>query len=85
MGLRINQNIAAMNAYRNLSVNDGMMAKSLEKLSSTTMSSLNSRPLRQASMFSSSFFVRSRTLGGWRLLDIVPDLKFALPRVLGGG
>src|SRR2546430_17129582 len=34
MGLRINQNIAAMNAYRNLSVNDGMMAKSLEKLSS---------------------------------------------------
>ena len=34
MGLRINQNIAATNAYRNLSVNDGMMAKSLEKLSS---------------------------------------------------
>jgi flagellin len=34
MGLRINQNIAAMNAYRNLSVNDGQMAKSLEKLSS---------------------------------------------------
>jgi flagellin len=34
MGLRINQNIAAMNAYRNLSVNDGAMAKSLEKLSS---------------------------------------------------
>src|SRR5206468_12402281 len=34
MGLRINQNIAAMNSYRNLSVNDGMMAKSLEKLSS---------------------------------------------------
>jgi flagellin len=34
MGLRINQNIAAMNAYRNLSVNDGMMSKSLEKLSS---------------------------------------------------
>src|SRR5213596_405518 len=34
MSLRINQNIAAMNAYRNLSVNDGMMAKSLEKLSS---------------------------------------------------
>lgn len=34
MGLRINQNIAAMNAYRNLSVNDGSMAKSLEKLSS---------------------------------------------------
>jgi len=34
MGLRINQNIAAMNAYRNLSVNDGQMSKSLEKLSS---------------------------------------------------
>src|SRR2546423_12222280 len=34
MGLRITQNIAAMNAYRNLSVTDGQMAKSLEKLSS---------------------------------------------------
>ncbi|MDQ1493432.1 MAG: flagellin [Actinomycetota bacterium] len=34
MGLRINNNIAAMNAYRNLSVTDGQMAKSLEKLSS---------------------------------------------------
>jgi flagellin len=34
MGLRINQNISAMNAYRNLSVTDGQMAKSLEKLSS---------------------------------------------------
>ena len=34
MGLRINQNIAALNAYRNLSVTDGQMAKSLEKLSS---------------------------------------------------
>src|SRR5436190_6315418 len=34
MGLRINNNIAAFNAYRNLSVTDGMMAKSLEKLSS---------------------------------------------------
>jgi flagellin len=34
MGLRINQNIAAMNAYRNLSVTDGQMNKSLEKLSS---------------------------------------------------
>jgi flagellin len=34
MSLRINQNIAAMNTYRNLSVNDGQMAKSLEKLSS---------------------------------------------------
>src|ERR1700755_1058728 len=34
MGLRINQNIAAQNAYRNLSVNDGQMQKSLEKLSS---------------------------------------------------
>ena len=34
MGLRINQNIAAMNAYRNLSVTDGQMARSLEKLSS---------------------------------------------------
>jgi flagellin len=34
MGLRINQNIAANNAYRNLSVTDGNMQKSLEKLSS---------------------------------------------------
>jgi flagellin len=34
MGLRINQNIAAMNAYRNLSVTDSQMSKSLEKLSS---------------------------------------------------
>ena len=34
MGLRINQNIAAMNAYRHLSVSEGQMAKSLEKLSS---------------------------------------------------
>ncbi len=34
MALRINQNIAAQNAYRNLSVTDGQMNKSLEKLSS---------------------------------------------------
>jgi flagellin len=34
MGLRINQNIASMNAYRNLAVTDNQMAKSLEKLSS---------------------------------------------------
>src|SRR5687768_15946016 len=34
MGLRINQNIAALNAYRNLSSTDGQMSKSLEKLSS---------------------------------------------------
>jgi flagellin len=34
MALRINQNIAAMNSYRNLSVTDGQMSKSLEKLSS---------------------------------------------------
>src|SRR4051794_39946565 len=34
MGLRINQNIAAMNAYRNLSVSDSQMSKSLERLSS---------------------------------------------------
>jgi flagellin len=34
VGLRINQNIAAMNAYRNLSVTDGQLSKSLEKLSS---------------------------------------------------
>ena len=34
MGLRINQNIAALNAYRNLSVTDSQMSKSLEKLSS---------------------------------------------------
>jgi flagellin len=34
MGLRINQNIPAFNAYRNLSVTDGQMSKSLERLSS---------------------------------------------------
>jgi flagellin-like hook-associated protein FlgL len=34
MGLRVNNNIAALNAYRNLSVTDGQMSKSLEKLSS---------------------------------------------------
>jgi flagellin len=34
MGLRINQNMAAANAYRNLTVTEGQMAKSLEKLSS---------------------------------------------------
>lgn len=34
MGLRINQNIDAVNAYRNLSVTQGQMSKSLEKLSS---------------------------------------------------
>src|SRR2546421_431648 len=34
LGLRINKNIPAMNAYRNLSVTDGQMAKSLEKLTS---------------------------------------------------
>jgi flagellin len=34
MGLRINENIAAQNAYRNLSITDGQMSKSLEKLSS---------------------------------------------------
>jgi flagellin len=34
VGLRINNNIAAFNAYRNLSVTDTAMSKSLEKLSS---------------------------------------------------
>ena len=34
MGLRINQNIGAMNAYRQLSTSDSQMNKSLEKLSS---------------------------------------------------
>ena len=34
MSLRINQNTEAFNAYRNLSVTQGQMAKSLEKLSS---------------------------------------------------
>src|SRR5690349_3536328 len=32
--MRINQNIMAFNAYRNLSATDGMLGKSLEKLSS---------------------------------------------------
>ncbi|MEV0565447.1 flagellin, partial [Dactylosporangium sp. NPDC050588] len=34
MGLRINNNIAAQNAYRNLSTTDSQMSKSLERLSS---------------------------------------------------
>ncbi|GAB3191130.1 flagellin [Geodermatophilus arenarius] len=34
MGLSVNTNIAAINAYRNLTVTDGQMGKSLEKLSS---------------------------------------------------
>ncbi|MGY1760587.1 flagellin [Geodermatophilus sp. SYSU D00779] len=34
MGLRVNNNIAAFNAYRNLNVTDNAMGKSLEKLSS---------------------------------------------------
>ncbi|RBY89536.1 flagellin [Blastococcus sp. TF02A-30] len=34
MGLRVNNNIAALNAYRNLSITDNQMSKSLEKLSS---------------------------------------------------
>src|SRR3712207_6101910 len=34
MGLRVNNNIAAFNAYRNLSATDGQLSKSLEKLSS---------------------------------------------------
>jgi flagellin len=34
IGLRVNNNIAAFNAYRNLNVTDGAMSKSLEKLSS---------------------------------------------------
>jgi flagellin len=34
MAMRINQNIAAMNSYRNLGVTEGQFSKSLEKLSS---------------------------------------------------
>jgi flagellin len=34
MGMSVNNNIAAMNSYRNLSVTDSQMSKSLEKLSS---------------------------------------------------
>ena len=34
MGLRINQNIAAMNAYRQVTTTDGQLSRSLEKLSS---------------------------------------------------
>jgi len=34
MSMRINTNVAAMNAYRNLSVTEGSLSKSLEKLSS---------------------------------------------------
>jgi flagellin len=34
--MRINQNIMALNAYRNLSMNEGTLSKSLEKLSSGT-------------------------------------------------
>ncbi|MDZ4825247.1 MAG: flagellin, partial [Actinomycetota bacterium] len=32
--MRINQNIMAFNAYRNLSMTNGVLGKSLEKLSS---------------------------------------------------
>lgn len=34
MGLRINQNTMAVSAHRNLTINDGMLTKSMEKLSS---------------------------------------------------
>jgi len=34
MGLRINQNTMAVNAHRNLSISDGMLGKSMERLSS---------------------------------------------------
>ena len=34
MGIRINQNIMAMNSYRNLTTSEGALSKSLEKLSS---------------------------------------------------
>ncbi len=34
MSMRINTNVAAMNAYRNLAVTEGSLSKSLEKLSS---------------------------------------------------
>src|SRR3954464_14735691 len=34
MGLTVNSNIAAMNSYRNLSITDNSLSKSLEKLSS---------------------------------------------------
>ncbi|WP_283398553.1 flagellin N-terminal helical domain-containing protein [Modestobacter marinus] len=34
MGLSVNNNIAAMNSYRNLAITDSQMSKSLEKLSS---------------------------------------------------
>src|SRR3954462_8736180 len=34
MGIRINQNVMAMNAYRNLSSSEGALSKSLERLSS---------------------------------------------------
>ena len=34
MGLRINQNTMAISAHRNLTINDGMLSKSMEKLSS---------------------------------------------------
>ena len=34
MSLQINQNVAAINAHRNLITNDGMLSKSLERLSS---------------------------------------------------
>ena len=34
MGLRINQNTMAVSAHRNLSINDGMLSKSMERMSS---------------------------------------------------
>ena len=34
MGLRINQNVMALNAYRNLTTSEGQLSRSLERLSS---------------------------------------------------
>ena len=34
MGLRINQNTMAVSAHRNLTINDGMLSKSMERMSS---------------------------------------------------
>ena len=50
MSLRVNTNIAAMNAYRNLTVTEGNLGKSLEKLSSAAVDKVivtDTIPLRE--------------------------------------
>src|SRR5689334_21123953 len=63
MGLRINQNNAAQNAYRNLSITDSQMSKALEKLSSGFR---NNRAADDAAGLSISEGLRSQ-IGGLKV------------------